>query len=102
MDGYRSHSVPYTKKAALTYDIRRLDINFILQAAFLRRNYPVQVQRVPAEQIQQQSDLSSDELPQGLVRSGTVLQWSINVNRYCRMASRYYRYTEVTEEITLD
>jgi hypothetical protein len=57
------------KKTALTYNIRRLDNDYIPQAAFLRRNYPVQVQRVPAvrNNLQQQTDLSSKELPQGLV-----------------------------------
>jgi hypothetical protein len=38
------------KKTALTYNIRRLDKVYILQAAFLRRNNPDQVQRVPASQ----------------------------------------------------
>jgi hypothetical protein len=54
------------KKAALIYNIRRLDKVYILQAAFLRQNNPDQVQRVPASQKLQHADLSSKELPQGL------------------------------------
>lgn len=60
------------------------DNNYIPQAAFLRRNYPDQVQRVPAVQLMnllQQTDLSSDKLPQGLV-GDTLLQRSGNVNLY--------------------
>jgi hypothetical protein len=43
---------------------------YILRAAFLRRNYPVQVQRVPVLRYKRtETDLSPAELPQGRIES---------------------------------